>query len=339
VASIGAKLRQQLWDRMARECEAMAEHALNTGRTIPFELVERLDQALSGSAAVSASDRRDGAGMAREKVIVGSAPAAEMSPLASLSVTHAALAQIVAPATPESILLTAEERTTHPLWYALGALPIVRHMLGLALISLVVLLGVSLSGDVNTANMSKTLLELEGYPLFMIEIFLLSAGSLGSCFQNLQKINAVISDGTYDPKFQSTYWTRWVMGVIAGIILSQLVYDLLLPHGTAAEPPKVGISPTVGEPMLALLGGYSVDVVHGILSHVINTIGALFRGPGDGTPDQQPRARVAEAVAQERLTTASELVDLQRDLAQTPEADELRKRLDGVIQRITLKSG
>jgi hypothetical protein len=36
---------------------------------------------------------------------------------------------------------------------------------------------------------------------------------------------------------------------------------------------------------------------------------------------------------------ASYLVDLQRDLAGTPEADEIRKRLDAVIQRITLKPG
>jgi hypothetical protein len=28
----------------------------------------------------------------------------------------------------------------------------------------------------------------------------------------------------------------------------------------------------VGEPLLALLGGYSVDVVHGILTRIINAI-------------------------------------------------------------------
>jgi hypothetical protein len=307
-ASIGVRLKLQLWDRMARQCEAMAEHALGIGRAIPLEVLEQLDQALSASdpaAAVSTSGRRGIGDGLREEAIVGSAPAAEISPLASLSVAHGALAHIVAPATPESILLTAEERVTHPLWYTLGPLPIVRQMLGLAVVSLFVLLGVALSGNVNAVNMSRTFLELEGYPLMLIEIFLLSAGSLGSCFQNLQRINAVISEGTYDPKFQSTYWTRWVMGVISGIILSQLVYDVLLSHGTT-EPSKIGISPAVGEPLLALLGGYSVDVVHGILSRVINTIGSLFRGPGDDTLENQARARVAEAVAQERLSTAAE---------------------------------
>jgi hypothetical protein len=340
VATVGVRLRLRLWDRMARECEAMAEHALGIGRAIPLEVLEQLDQALLASdPAAAVSGRRDIGDGTREEAIIGGAPAAETSPLASLSAAHGSLAQIVAPATPESILLTAEERVTHPLWYALGPLPIVRQMLGLAVVSLFVLLGVSLSGNVNAVNMSKTFLELEGYPLMLIEIFLLSASSLGSCFQNLQRINAVISEGTYDPKFQSTYWTRWVMGVISGIILSQLVYDILLGHGTATEPSKLGISPAVGEPLLALLGGYSVDVVHGILSRVVNTIGSLFHGPSDDTVENQARARLVEAVAQERLSTASDLVDLQRHLARTPEADELRKRLDAVIQRITLKAG
>jgi hypothetical protein len=286
VASIGAQFRQQLWDRMARECQAMAQHALSAGRAIPLEVIERLDQAFSGLDAPRAGEiaaRLSIVDAPREEAVVGKSAAAEISPLASLSVAHNALAQIVAPATPGSVLLTTEEYATNRFWCALGALPLVRQMLGLAMISLLVLLGVSLSHQVNVANMSKTFLELEGYPLFVVEMFLLSAASLGSCFQNLQQLNTVMSDDVYDPKLQSTYWTRWVMGIISGIILSQLVYDLLLGHGTATEPSKVGISPTVGQPMLALLGGYSVDVVHGILNRVVNTIGSFELDPENET--------------------------------------------------------
>jgi hypothetical protein len=318
VESVGVLLRHQLWNRIARESEAMAQHALSSGRAIPPEVLERLDQALSASdwtAPASILGRR-GIGDGSSEAVIGTELAVGMSPLVSLSLAHSALAQIVAPATPESILQTAEERATHPLWYTLGALPIVRQMLGLAIISLVILLGSSLSGEVNSANMIKNLLELEGYPLLLTEIFLVSAASLGSCFQNLQQINAAISRGTYDPKLQSTYWTRWVMGLISGIILSQLVYDLIL-HSTN-EASKIGISPMVGEPLLALLGGYSVDVVQGILTRIINTIGNLFGGPADGAVEVQARARTTDVMAQERLAQPSDLVDLQRDLARTP---------------------
>src|SRR5271165_6046092 len=110
--------------------------------------------------------------------------------------------------------------TKHPLRCEFGPLPLVRQMLGLALLSLVVLLGVSASAVINIQNMSRSLLELTGYPLLMVETFLVSAASLGGCFANLQRINIVVSNGTYDPRTQSTYWTRWVMGVISGIVLS-----------------------------------------------------------------------------------------------------------------------
>jgi hypothetical protein len=116
-------------------------------------------------------------------------------------------------------------RDRHPVWCEFGPLPLVRQMLGLAMLSLVLLLWVSLCSVVNNVNVSKSRLELSGYPLLMIEAFLVSAASLGACFANLQRINTFISDGTYDPRVQSTYWTRWVMGVISGIVLSQIVYD------------------------------------------------------------------------------------------------------------------
>jgi hypothetical protein len=302
VASIGAQFRQQLWDRMARECQAMAQHALSVGRAIPLEVVERLDQAYSGldpPGAAVISARLGVVDAPREEAVVGKSATAEISPLASLSVAHSALAEIIAPATPGSVLLTTEEYATHPFWYALGALPVIRQMLALALISLLVLLGVSLSTHINVENMSKTFLQLEGYPLFVVEMFLLSAASLGSCFQNLQQLNTVISEEVYNPKLQSTYWTRWVMGVISGIILSQLVYDVILGHGTATEPSKVGISPTVGEPMLALLGGYSVDVVHGILNRVVNAIGSFFRDPAGGVGEERARERSRGSAARE----------------------------------------
>jgi hypothetical protein len=136
-------------------------------------------------------------------------------------------------------------------------------MLGLAILSLFMLLGIPLSEEVSPVNMSKTMLELAGYSLFIKEAYLFSAASLGSCFQNLQRINVVISNGTYDPKFQSTYWTRWAMGVISGIIIAQLIFVFLMHTSTTGAT----LPATIGQPLLALLGGYSVDLVHGFRAH------------------------------------------------------------------------
>jgi hypothetical protein len=289
VTGIGVGLRQRLWEQMARECQAMAQLALHTGRTIPVEVVERLDQALSapGTPAVAATPgRRSSDDAPREEATVGTTPVAERSSLASLSAVHAALAQIISPAMPEAVLLAANERATHPFWYAMGSLPIVRQMLCLAILSLLALLGIVLSEEINLANMDKTMLQLTGYTLFVKEAWLVSAASLGGCFQNLHRLNVVIADGTYDPKFQSTYWTRWVMGIISGIILSQLIYVFLLKAPTS-EPSTVPA--TIGQPILALFGGYSVDLVHGILSHTIDTLASFFRVSSGPAAENQAR--------------------------------------------------
>jgi hypothetical protein len=190
--------------------------------------------------------------------------------------------------------------------------------------------------------MAKSLLELSGFPLLMVEGFLVSAASLGACFANLQRINTVISDGTYDPRFQSTYWTRWVMGVISGVILSQIVYNFLQAH--SGGDASAGAAGAIAQPILALLGGYSVDFVHGLLKRAINTVSNFFSISTDGAADNQQRPAVAEALAQERLATerlasASELAVLQRALLDNPDAEEMRKRLDGLIQRLSLKAG
>jgi len=327
---VGLQVKERLWQRMARECGAMVEHALSTGRVVPADVIQRLDQAVSAPdalAAVAAPDRRDDASPA-DSADRGASDVVS-SRFVSLAVAHAGLARATAPATPEAVLLMADERERHPLWSEFGPLPLVRQMLGLALLSLIVLLAVSIDGAVNTENMSKSLLEFSGFPLLMVEVFLISAASLGACFANLQRINTVISHGTYDPRFASTYWTRWVMGVISGIVLSQIVYDFFL-H--SANDTTFHSAAAIGQPILALLGGYSVDFVHGILRRAINTLGNFFGVAMDDGVKTRQRAGVSEALPQQRLATASELAELQRALAANAETDEIRSRPDRADQ-------
>jgi hypothetical protein len=125
------------------------------------------------------------------------------------------------------------------------------------------------------------------------------------------------------------------MGVISGVVLSQLIYDIFLFHSTPGDTELVPAS--IGEPILSLLGGYSVDLVHGILRHIINTLGNFFSVSGDKAVEE--RARAADALAQERSATAFELAELQRALASNPDVNAIRNRLDGLIQRISLTAG
>jgi hypothetical protein len=334
---VGVQVRERLWQRMARECEAMVQHALGTGLVVPADVMEHLDQAVSapvGPITIAAPDRSD---PSPADAAASTASAIGTSRFALLAAAHTGLAIAIAPATPEAVLLMADERERHPVRSEFGPLPLVRQVLGLAMLSLVVLLGVSTSAVVNTANMNKSLLELSGYPLFMIEIFLVSAASLGSCFANLQRINTVISDGTYDPRVQSTYWTRWVMGVISGVVLSQIVYDFFLAPHAGNDPTVRTASAAIGQPILALLGGYSVDFVHGILKRAINAVANFFGVSMDGA-DNQPRPVRAEVGAQQRLALASATVVPERAPAPSPEIEDLSRRANAQIQPITPKT-
>jgi hypothetical protein len=68
-----------------------------------------------------------------------------------------------------------------------------------------------------------------------------------------------------------------------------------------------------------------------------NAVAAGFRDAEDMVSQMEERARTAEALAQQRLATASEFAELQRALSGNPGVDEIRKRLDGLIQRINPK--
>lgn len=328
-----ARARERLWRRMVRECEAMVEHAFSTGRVVPTEVIEYLDQAILAPAALAAPDRLDDDAPSPD---TGgrSSSTIKTSRLTLLATAHAQLALAIAPATPEAVLLMADERERHPVWCQFGPLPLVRQMLGLTLVSLVALLGVGVSSEISAANMSNV--DLAGYSFFIVEAYLISAASLGACFANLHRINTVISDGTYDPRVQSTYWTRWVMGVIAGTVLSGLVYDFLLSHSGNGNDAAIAAPGTFVQPVLALVGGYSVDFVHGILKRTINTLGNFF-GVSEREGDDQQRAGAAETAAQEKLVMATELAQLQKMLSEDPDLGRLRQRLDGLIQQISVR--
>jgi hypothetical protein len=125
------------------------------------------------------------------------------------------------------------------------------------------------------------------------------------------------------------------MGVISGIVLSQIVYDFFLHSGDDTTVQAVPAAAAIGQPLLALLGGYSVDFVHAILERAINTFGNVFGVSMDGGVDKQQR----RGMAQERLTMASEPTELQRALVANPDMGEIRNRLDGLIKRISQKAG
>jgi hypothetical protein len=239
-------------ERMEREVEAMALYALGVGVGVPTELMDQVSAALPASEnAESAEDR-----------------------ITALAAAHLGLTKLLAPAKPGSILLLVEQRRDNKVLRTFGAVPLVRFMLAIAVLSLLTLLGISLSPHVNAVNMTKGLLNLFGSDLLCIEIFLVAAAAVGASLANLRRLDKYVSNCTYEQRFESSYWTRLVMGVISGVILSQVVYSAI----TGSNPDATSTLSSFGQPVLALLGGFSADLVHDILNQFISVFGNLLAG-------------------------------------------------------------
>ncbi len=206
------------------------------------------------------------------------APDAGPSPAGALAAAHLALTKLVAPAMPGTLALLHEQRLAHPLSYSFGAVPLARKMLLLGLFSLALLLGIALSSRVNAENLSRGLLDSQGINLFAIELFLAAAALVGATLANLKRLEPFISACTYDPRYESSYWIRLVMGLISGIVLSQLISTGAINDAGGEQ------ALNVREPVLALLGGFSGELVHNILSHFIAVISNLFGGRDQARP-------------------------------------------------------
>lgn len=273
--------------------------ALGSGIGVPSEIVQALDSALTGMTADKVAEQAKSAprattsgaerlgwgstqnfGSGVQGAVPASIPAApsEKTPdqMAVLANVHLELTKLVAPAKPVTLLLLNDEQRNYPLRHSFGAVPLVRKMLALAVISLILMLGIALSKKVNSEIMSKGLLGAQGIPLLVNEIFLVSASAVGATLANLKRLDRYVSNCTYDRRYESSYWTRVVMGIISGVILSQIIYGgFNSASAGVAGKTSTGFS-DIGQPILALLGGFSAELVNDILTHFISVIRNAF---------------------------------------------------------------
>ncbi|MDB6025454.1 MAG: hypothetical protein JWM68_1677, partial [Verrucomicrobiales bacterium] len=288
---------------LLRDCQVMAKFAFRNGKQVPGEIVETLQTfaAAQTAASLAALD------------------------IKKLSLVHDRLTQIVAPASPLTIQLFEEEATKGRVKTFLGPVPLVRQMMGLAAFFLICIVALSLSPDLYSKATNGDMFESSGWPLFLNEAFLICAAGLGATFAALFQVNRYIVTSTYDPKYESCYWIKFALGLIAGFTLSELI-DI---HATT-NPPGVG---DLTRPVLAMVGGFSATVVYRILSRLTQTVESLFEGDAKEILAQQQetfKTRMSQQLNQDRLKLAAGLIDLQK-LAAAGANGQLKDKLDQVL--------
>jgi hypothetical protein len=243
-------------------------------------------------------------------VVHRAASANEPPDVRQLTRAHNELVRIVAPATPRTILVVSEGRQSA--LSMLGPVRLVRQMLVVVIVLLAAFLLLASSQEVNETG--GDFFHSAGVPVLVNGLFYLVAGGLGAAFSALFTAQRYIKDGVYDPKYESTYWLRFILGLMAGLLLPALV-----PLASEGEPGAVT------RPLLALLGGFSASVLYRVLERLVSTIETLVRTD----PRQLRSAEQKVAAAQSSEQLAIERLALVGDLRQLQ--DQARAGGDGAL--------
>ncbi|HYZ22390.1 MAG TPA: hypothetical protein VE690_09555, partial [Rhodopila sp.] len=178
------------------------------------------------------------------------------------------------------------DENRHSFLYRLGAVPALRYLLVAAFGFSMVFFLASLHHEINPENLAKDIYTSSGWELALVMIFLLSAAGIGATFSALFEVYQSVSAGNYDPKLDSMYWVRIGIGLMAGLMLAQVL----------PLPPRDPAADTLTRPLLALLGGYSASVVHRILDRLVAAVDSIFM------PKQGSDPAAAERDLQQRVT-------------------------------------
>ncbi|KVW34431.1 hypothetical protein [Burkholderia ubonensis] len=288
--------------QLCDECEAMARFALHHGLPVEPDTVAQLATLIANG---------------RSSADPPLAPAQQRV----LATLHRKLAALVAPATPQAVtLLDLHRRNAHPLAW-LGPVPLIRLLTCSALGFLFAVIATSLSPHVSSENIDRGFLQSDGTLLLWNTLFLLCCAGLGASFATLFQAHRYVAASIYDPKYDASYGARLILGVIAGLILVEMLPPQLFAQGSMHS---------FGRPALAMLGGFSATAVHRVLQRLVDTLETLVQGDRSADVDATlaaTRARAAGERAHWQGELAASLLDLQQSLDTSASADAIRARL------------
>lgn len=240
---------------------------------------------------------------------------------------HRSLSSKVVPARPKTICLLYREAQRKKWFGFLGPVGLVRRLMVTTILSLTSFILISLSPHVNTDSVLKGVLSDHGIELFLNLMFFLSAAALGACFSSLFEANKYIVCGTYDPKYESSYWIRFVLGLIAGLMMAVLIPVSL----ESQESSGIGF---LTVPLLAMLGGFSASLFYRILNRAVTTIDTMLTGNSDKKMEKKTEERLLkqnQQQAMEKKQIVEELLTLKAEVKEGKLNDKLKHTIDKIL--------
>ena len=180
---------------------------------------------------------------------------------------HNLLCKNIAPATPKSIEYTKKLHQDGEDKSLFKKLPLVRNLVFLALFFLALFIVTGLSPDVNNDSLDKGIMDNHGLSLLLNIGFLASVSGLGVIFYLLKNVSTAVKNGTLIPEDVIYYIALIVLGVISGLIMSEIISFY------TSDPQGINL---FNKGVLALIGGFSSDAIFSVLQGIIDKIKGLF---------------------------------------------------------------
>lgn len=313
-------LREQLY----RECCAMTEYSLAHGLSVPVKVVKAIEQVYDSLPSLI---------MENETGKTTPVIEPDIEPLIN---AHQILSNIVKPALPGTIHLLDIEKRSKSWWSMLGPVPIIRQMTVAALISMFLFIAMPLSSHV-CGIQSGEMTQQYGLDLLLNFIFYLSAAGLGASFAALYKGMSYITKGTFDPTHQASYWIRFLLGLISGLVLSVMISKDFIAYIVNPDEQKIFFEKELIRPIVAMLGGFSADLLYTILIRFVETVESLFKGSTKNLVEmkqQEANSRLEASKTQSQIDLATKLVKLQQDIGNSPNNDDIQKKIAQLVDDV-----
>jgi len=137
---------------------------------------------------------------------------------------------------------------------------------------------------------------------------------LGAAFSGLLTAYSYLKSSSFDPHYATIYVIRFVVGLVAGVILANLGFGLFSGNDTIIK---------LGPGIIALIGGYSAEAVRQILDRLVEILVTAVRGK-DTTTD-------------ERLAVAKDVLSIAQTAASDPNTPaNVKDKLDGLLKKLQM---
>ncbi|MGB0983249.1 MAG: hypothetical protein ACPG19_04350, partial [Saprospiraceae bacterium] len=258
--------------------------------------------------------------------------------MARLAVIQNELVRLISPATPYTLLyLQTDSETSFSSLQVFGSVPLVRRMMFMAFVSLVLLLSFAFLPN-SQEIIQSNLLDNQDFDLVFAVLFRLAAAGMGASFYALYKVKNYVGNNTFDPAYEATYWTEFVLGLMSGLIFSTFLDGQDISAGLNGNGSKM-----LGTIIVALLGGFASNVVYEFLNSMVNALASIFK------PDMKKvlateidkvkaniRANANEMIADKKQSLIGHLHDLQSDIFNGNfSTEDISDRLGGLVKDLT----